>query len=332
VKDKEAKYYTTYEGDKVKCELCPRACVIKNGNAGICRGRMNKNGKLYATTYGECCSVAMDPIEKKPLYHFYPAQPILSIGTIGCNLKCCFCQNWQISQSTVSTRYISPEEIVDYARTHNSIGIAYTYNEPFVWYEYVLDTAKLIKSAGLKNVLVTNGFVNKAPLLELLPYIDAMNIDVKSIDDTFYKHTCGNGSLEPVLNTVKLAREHNCWIELTNLVIPGLNDKEEQIVKLIDWIIQELGDDIPVHFSRYFPHYKLDTPATPLAILQRIYEYASTRIKYVYIGNAWELEKDDTLCPECKNVIIRRMGYTVSTRNLKDGRCINCNTYISGRW
>ncbi|MDI6781547.1 MAG: AmmeMemoRadiSam system radical SAM enzyme, partial [bacterium] len=296
---KEAMYYTPKENDRVTCHICPRECVINEGKTGICRGRENHRGKLYAKTYGECSSIAMDPIEKKPLYHFYPGSKILSIGTVGCNLKCQFCQNWHISQASpgsVSTQNVSSEEIVKYAKKYNSIGVAYTYNEPFIWYEYVLDTAKMVKEAGLKNVLVTNGYVNEQPLLELLPYIDALNIDIKSIEDGFYQEVCGGVRLNPVLNTIRLAKKNGCWVELTNLVIPTLNDSFQQINNLISWILEEVGDSTPLHFSRYFPNYKMNLEPTPIATLKQIYHQASERLKYVYIGNAPEINMDNTRC------------------------------------
>jgi len=274
----------------------------------------------------------MDPIEKKPLYHFYPGSQILSIGTTGCNLKCQFCQNWHISQESVSTHQVSPEDIVKYAKKYNAIGVAYTYNEPFIWYEYVLDTAKMIKQEGLKNVLVTNGYVNEQPLLELLPYIDALNIDVKSIEDGFYQEICGGVRLNPVLNTIKLSKKNGCWVELTNLVIPTLNDSPLQINNLINWISEEIGDSVPLHFSRYFPNYKMNLPPTPLATLEQIYHQSLQRLKYVYIGNACEINGDNTCCPMCNRIVIKRKGYGISQYNLKDGRCGWCNSEINGQW
>lgn len=328
---KEALYYTQKENNKVACHLCPRECIISEGKAGICRGRINHDGRLYAKTYGECSSIAMDPIEKKPLYHFYPGSQILSIGTIGCNLKCQFCQNWHISQDIVPTKQISPEDIAKYAEEYNSIGVAYTYNEPSIWYEFVLDTARVVKQRGLKNVLVTNGYINELPLLELLPYIDALNIDLKSMEETFYYDICGKGQLDPVLNTIKIAKDNGCWIELTNLIIPTLNDSVDQIDNLICWILEELGDNVPLHFSRYFPQYKMNLPPTPISTLEKIYHQALQRLKYVYIGNACEIEGDNTYCPVCKQIVIKRKGYSISQYNLKNGRCMGCGFEMDGR-
>lgn len=329
---KEAQYYTPKENNQVVCHLCPRECVINEAKAGICRGRVNHEGKLYAKTYGECSSIAMDPIEKKTLYHFYPGSQILSIGTIGCNLRCQFCQNWHISQESVPTQQVSSEDIVEYAKRSNSIGVAYTYNEPSIWYEFVLDTARVVKQNGLKNVLVTNGYINELPLLELLPYIDALNIDLKSMEDSFYQGVCGGVKLNPVLNTIKSAKKSGCLVELTNLVIPTLNDESHQINSMIDWILEEIGDSVPLHFSRYFPQYKMNLPQTPISTLERIYHQASQRLKYVYIGNADEIGGDNTYCPSCKQIVIKRKGYSISQYNLKDGQCMGCNSKIAGRW
>jgi len=329
---KEAQYYTPKENNKVACHLCPRECVINEAKAGICRGRVNHEGKLYAETYGEYSSIAMDPIEKKPLYHFYPGSQILSIGTTGCNLKCQFCQNWHISQDSEPTQQVSTEDIVKHAKEYNSIGVAYTYNEPFIWYEFVLDTAKVVRQNGLKNVLVTNGYINELPLLELLPYIDALNIDLKSMEDAFYQVVCGGVKLDPVLNTIKSAKKNGCLVELTNLVIPGLNDAPLQINSMIDWILREIGDSVPIHFSRYFPQYKMNLPPTPLSILEKIYHQASQRLKYVYVGNAEGIGGDNTCCPVCKQIVIKRKGYSIAQYNLKNGRCPGCNSEIDGRW
>jgi len=280
---KEALYWE--KKDKaVHCLLCPHDCKIVNGLTGVCGVRQNIDGRLYTLVYGETTSVALDPIEKKPLYHYHPGEYILSLGTKGCNFKCPFCQNWAISQELEApTQKITPQWVVDKAKECKSFGIAYTYNEPFIWYEFVLDTAKLAKKEGLENVLVTNGYVNPAPLEEILPFIDAMNIDLKSIDDEFYRKYA-RGSLEPVLYTIKRSVK-DCHIELTNLVIPGLNDSDENFTRLVDWIYDNVGADVPLHFSRYFPCYKFDRPLTPKETLERAYKIAKKKLKNVYLGN-----------------------------------------------
>ncbi|MFA5148524.1 MAG: AmmeMemoRadiSam system radical SAM enzyme [Candidatus Omnitrophota bacterium] len=285
---KEALYWDSEvsgsAGVRAHCRLCPHECTIMNGLTGICGVRRNIDGKLYSLIYGEAASVALDPIEKKPLYHYHPGEYILSLGTKGCNFKCPFCQNWTISQDAgARTEKITPAWAVAKAKEHKSFGIAYTYNEPFIWYEFVLDTAKLAKKAGLENVLVTNGYVNPAPLKEMLPLIGAMNVDLKSIDDGYYRKYC-KGSLAPVLSTIKTAAR-SCHVEITNLVVTGLNDTDEDFRKLSDWICDNSGPDTPLHFSRYFPCYEMDLPATPKETLERAQAIAGKRLKYVHLGN-----------------------------------------------
>jgi pyruvate formate lyase activating enzyme len=323
----EAKYYKRLEEGKVRCFLCPQECVIKEGKRGFCRARENKGGKLYSLIYGETSSSGMDPIEKKPLYHFYPGRQILSLGTVGCNFACPYCQNWNISQAEAPTRRISPEEAVNLARENDSVGIAYTYSEPLVWYEYVLDTSRLARRENLVNVLVTNGFINKEPLKELLPFIQAMNIDVKSFREDFYKDIC-KGELAPVLRTAEMAKKSGVHIEITNLIIPTLNDKEEETRKLVDWVASSLGVDTPLHFSRYFPQYKFDLPATPVSTLDRAREIGLERLRYVYLGNVSQPEAEATYCYNCQEPLIERRGYTILKNEIKEGKCKYCGAEI----
>ncbi len=294
----EALYYEQLSESKVKCRLCPHGCVISPGRAGICNVRKNTGGKLIAVAFGRVSSVNLDPIEKKPLYYFHPGSMILSLGSLGCNLSCPFCQNYQIAKPLeyfagkdieeiihLVTDSISPKEAVEMAKNYGSsgnIGLAFTYNEPFIWFEYVLETAKLAKEEGLKNVLVTNGFVEEKPLLELLPYIDALNIDLKGPDDSVYKKL--GGRAEPVKRTIKLAAKQ-AHVELTNLIVTGLNDKKGQIEALVDWIFEEVGSDVPLHFSRYFPCYKYDEPKTSLETLKMAAGIAKAKLKHVHLGN-----------------------------------------------
>ncbi len=283
---REASYYQSLKGGKVKCLLCPNECLVPPGKCGSCGVRENRKGALYSLIYGETTSITLDPIEKKPLYHFYPGNYILSLGTKGCNFHCPFCQNYSISQNythLTDTLKITPQEAVNKAKELNSFGIAYTYNEPFIWYEFVFDTAKKAKEAGLKNVLVTNGYVKSEPRDEILPFIDAMNIDIKSVEEKFYRKIC-RGKLAPVLATAKKARE-TCHVEVTNLVIPTLNDSDENFAKLVDWVAVNLGRDVPLHFSRYFPHYRMNIPSTPLSTLKRAEEIARRKLEHVYLGN-----------------------------------------------
>ena len=281
---KEALFYEAKDNSGVQCHLCPHNCLIAEGKLGLCGVRENQKGKLYSLIYEEITSVALDPIEKKPLYQFHSGESIFSIGTKGCNLSCRFCQNWAISKDlNTPTEKLTSEFIIERAKQLNSFGIAYTYNEPFIWYEFVLDTAKLARKQGLKNILVTNGYVNLEPLRNILPFIDAMNIDLKSIEDKFYVNVCG-GKLTPVLDVIKESSNH-CHIELTNLIIPTLNDSEENLIKLVDWVYGNLGDSVPLHFSRYFPCYKLDIPPTPIATLKKARDIAKKKLKFVFLGN-----------------------------------------------
>jgi pyruvate formate lyase activating enzyme len=281
---KESVHCELLDQAKVKCLLCPNYCILKKDQKGKCGVRKNENGRLYSLIYGETTSIALDPIEKKPLYHFHPGKSILSLGTKGCNLKCPWCQNWTTSQSLdCPTESITSEQIIAKAKELDSFGIAYTYNEPFIWYEFVYDTARLAHKEGLKNVLVTNGYVNQKPLEEIIEFIDAANIDVKSMEEGFYKKYC-QGSLAPVLATCEFAAK-KCHIEITNLIVSTLNDKEENFQKLVDWIAEKLGEQTPLHFSRYFPAYKSNIPATVIATLQKAEEIAKKKLKHVYLGN-----------------------------------------------
>jgi len=285
--------------------------------------RKNIDGTLYATTYEEVTSVAMDPIEKKPLYHFYPGNNILSLGTLGCNFTCKFCQNWEISQSTVPTRHLGVEEAVAIAKEKGSIGAAYTYNEPWIWFEFVYDCARAMKEEGLRNVLVTNGFFNPEPLDMLLPYVDAMNIDIKSIRDDFYRELCG-ARLKPVLEAAVKAA-HNVHVEITNLVIPGYNDTEEEFEELSGWIADNLGPQTPVHLSAYTPRYQLGAEPTPPETLQRAHEIFKTRLWFVYLGNVRSETGNDTKCRQCGEVLVRRQGYFVEVLGLdREGMCNHC--------
>ena len=320
---KEALYYEKLDGGRVRCKLCPHSCTIADGKTGLCRVRRNEGGTLYSLMYGQVTSVAMDPVEKKPLYHFYPGRAILSVGTVGCNLGCLFCQNYTISQMEAATRALTSEEVVQAAVAQDSIGIAYTYNEPFIWFEYVLETAKLAREKGLKNVLVTNGFVQQEPLKELLPYVDALNVDIKSIRPEFYKKIC-RGQLEPVLETCKTAVK-SVHVEVTNLIIPGHNDSDEDFEKLAGWIAENLGRQTPTHLSAYFPCYKMTAPPTPLSTLEHAYDIFATHLDYVYLGNVRSSKGSNTMCRSCKATLIERVGYNTRIVGMRDdGTCAKC--------
>jgi len=321
-------FYDPPSDGRIHCRLCPHECRIADGKTGICRVRQHREGVLYALTYSQVTSVNLDPIEKKPLYHFYPGSVILSLGTLGCNLACDFCQNWEISQDTVPTRTLTPQQALEMAkRERANIGIAFTYNEPFIWYEYVHDTARLIHEAGLKNVMVTNGYVNEEPLRTLLPFIDAMNIDVKSYAEDFYRTLC-KGKAAPVRRTVEITHAAGCLVELTNLVIPGYNDSEEDIRALVDWVAG-VDPAIPMHFSRYHPAYKLTAPATPVATLERAYRIAKEKLRYVYLGNVMGASGEDTECPSCGATVVSRRGFTAQVTGLKAGKCAHCGADIN---
>ncbi|MCE5299481.1 MAG: AmmeMemoRadiSam system radical SAM enzyme [Spirochaetia bacterium] len=327
---REAKFWKKEPVNRARCVLCPHRCMITNNKSGICMARTNKDGVLYTKVYGELSSYAMDPIEKKPLYHFYPGTEIFSIGTWGCNLKCTFCQNWQISQQEVPTEHFEPADIVEVALSHNSVGVAYTYNEPFIWHEFVYDTAGEVRGKGLKNVLVTNGYVSEEPLKEMLPYIDAMNVDIKAGNDNFYREVC-SGRLAPVMRTVKTAVEAGVHVELTNLVIPTLNDRDD-IDRIVEWVAG-ISPDIPLHFSRYYPQYKMNIDPTEISMLAGAQEKARQKLKYVYTGNVpSESGGSDTECPKCKKQLIHREFYKVDVTGIKDGKCRHCGEPIAGRF
>lgn len=320
----------------VQCELCPRYCILAPGQKGECRIRVNIDGKLFALTYGHPCSIHIDPVEKKPLYHFLPGTPILSLATVGCNLHCKNCQNWEISQAEaadVETEYISPKDIVRLAIQFKCPSIAYTYTEPLAYYEYTLDCCKSAVEAEIKNVLVTAGFINEEPYKTLLPFVHSANIDLKGFSEKFYREVC-DGSLKPILKTIELTKNAGVELEITNLVIPTLNDKEEDFRELSKWIVSTLGADIPLHFSQFYPRYKMThLPPTPLETLIKAREIAiSEGLKYVYIGNVLHRESSITYCPNCKKELIERYGFNVIKNIVKDGKCPECGTSIYGVW
>lgn len=322
---KEASYYEKLEERRVLCHLCPKECVIAEGRRGFCGVRSNEKGALFSDVYNRMLACHLDPIEKKPLYHFHPGKSILSIGTKGCNLRCEFCQNWEMLESDSPGTYITSDEVAAMSDRGDSIGVAYTYNEPTIWYEFVQECARKVRLRGLKNVLVTNGYINMDPLEDLLPYIDAMNIDVKSMDPGFYKDVC-RATLEPVLDTCRRARR-DCHIEITNLLIPGYNDSDELISELVDFVA-ELGRDTPLHFSAYYPCYKMTAPPTPVETLRRAYEIAGERLDFVYLGNIRAEDSGRSCCPSCGGVVVERDGYITRITGLEEGRCSFCGKEI----
>lgn len=327
----EALFYKKYENDRVQCILCPHECTLKPGKTGNCKVRENKDGVLITHVYNKVSALNIDPVEKKPLYHFYPGKKILSIGEVGCNLHCRFCQNHHISQC-FATKFsgfqpLTSEQLVAKALLiPDNAGIAYTYNEPFTFYEFMYDTARLAQSKGLKNAAVSNGFINPGPLREILPLIDAFNIDLKAFDKKFYKKQA-KGKLKPVLKTLKIIARNGNHLEITNLVIPELNDDETNFEEMVKWISGELGPHVPLHLSRYFPQYKLTLPPTPPETLNRLFLIAKKHLKYVYIGNTAGGEHSSTWCPECGALLVERNLYhTVIAQPGFDGSCKSCGT------
>jgi len=322
---------------KVQCELCPKICLIEPGQSGECRVRINIDGVLHSVVYGFPCSVTpYDPVEKKPLFHFLPGTRILSIATVGCNLHCLNCQNWDISQKNPeesTAAFLPPERLVQLAKGNRYLSIAYTYSDPIIFYEYTYDTAKLAKKEGIRNVLVTAGYINPQPWKKLLEYVDAANIDLKFISDDLYRRIC-TGTLKPIQNALVMAKASGILVEVTNLVIPTLNDKPEQIRELARWIKANLGGETPLHFSRFFPRYKMKhLPPTSLKTLDTAREIAmSEGLTYVYIGNISSKEGQNTYCTGCKSLLIERSGYTILQNRLKNERCPDCRAEIYGVW
>ena len=321
----------------IECELCPKRCVIGPGQSGDCRIRVNLDGKLCASTYGYPAAVHVDPVEKKPLYHFLPGTPILSLATVGCNLHCKNCQNWEISQQNPedsTAQPLPPESIPRLAARYQCRSVAYTYTDPVVYYEYALDCAVKARDAGLKNVLVTAGYINQKPFTELCRVVDAANIDLKAMSDRFYQDICG-ATLKPVLDALVLAKSLGVLVEVTNLVIPTLNDADNDLLGLCSWVREYMGADTPLHFSRFSPHYKLrNLPPTPAQTLLRAREIArAVGLHYVYLGNIlWE-QAADTFCPGCEKPLVERQGFHVRANHITNGGvCDACGKRIHGVW
>lgn len=329
---KEALYYSKTEEieNAVQCFLCPHECVIPEGKEGLCQVRKNERGKLYSLIYEEFSSSYMEPVEKKPLYHFYPGRRILSLGTVGCNLRCKFCNQYNISQTGLEetpTHKMSADESVILAKEYLSLGIAYDYNEPIINFEYILEGMVKARRYGLKNVLVTNGFINEKPLMDLLLYIDAVSVDIKSFRNDFYKTVC-EGSLKPVLRTVEMIVKEGAHLEINVLLIPELNDSVGELEALVDWIYS-LGPSIPLHFSRCFPAYQMKKEVTPLTSLTRAKAIAQKKLKFVYLENTWEDNFNDTYCPFCEELLIKRGGQGVRILNLNKNKCGKCGREIN---
>jgi len=333
---KEALFYKKIEDNKVRCLLCRHHCTIDNGERGICNVRENRDGILYTLVYGLPCSYHVDPIEKKPLFHFFPGSKAFSIATVGCNFKCLHCQNYEISQISEKNKMIfgqslDPEDAIDLALKFHCKSISYTYTEPTVFYEYAFDMAKIAKNRGLYNNFVTNGYIEDEPLKNIRPYLDGANIDLKGFNKDFYRRQC-KAELNGVLETIKLYKSLGIWIEITTLIIPGYNDDEKEIKGIADFIKNEIGVETPWHVTAFYPTYKLlDAKRTPPKTLKKAREIGlESGLRYVYEGNIPGSEGEHTYCYNCKKPVIKRFGFSILEYNLKDGACIFCNTKIDG--
>jgi len=319
-----------------QCQICPRYCQIRENQRGQCLTRTNIKGKIHTLVYGKPCAVHLDPVEKKPLFHLLPKTQTFSIATAGCNLHCKFCQNWQMSQRApedLKSYDLSPQRVVDEALKSNAKSIAYTYTDPIIFYEYMMDIAKIAHKSNLLNLMITAGYINEEPLLELCPHIDAANIDLKGITEEYYRKMC-LATLTPVLNTLKIMQQQGIWIEITNLIVPTWNDKEKDLRDLCRWVYDNLGPDVPLHFSRFWPMHKLkNLPPTPIETLELAWDIAKKEgINYTYLGNVPGHDGNNTYCPEDKKLLIKRQGYQILENNLINGKCQYCNKKIPGIW
>lgn len=349
----KARLYEKLEQNQVKCTACAHYCRIVEGRTGVCGVRMNHQGDLYLMVYGKASAVNVDPIEKKPLFHFLPGTEIFSVGTVGCNFACDFCQNWDLSQSAKEVQKklkdknermlrlgklveygqeLPPHKIVEYCLKNNIPSIAYTYNEPVIFFEYLYDTAKLAHSEGIKNIFVSNGYESEEALNKIHPYLDAMNVDLKSFSEEFYSKTC-KAHLDPVLNTIKRAYDMGVWIEVTTLVIPGENNSDEELQSIAKFVA-DVSISIPWHVTAFTPNYKMNQkPPTPPESLQRAYKAGkSAGLKYVYTGNVFDDERQSTYCPKCNHMNIGRDWHSVTKNEIGQGNCSKCGTDIEGVW
>jgi len=332
----EVMFYKKLPEKKIECGICPRSCKIAPLERGYCGNKENRDGTYYTLVYGAVCAAHVDPIEKKPLFHYMPGSPAFSIATAGCNFECRFCQNWQIAQyrpEQVSSEYMPPEKVVEMARLSGSRTIAYTYSEPVVFYTFMYDTARLARRQGIGSVMISNGYINPGPMEKLCQVLTGVKIDLKAFTQEFYKNTC-SGELKPVLDTLKLLKRLGMWTEIVVLIVPTLNDSEDDIRRMSRWILENLGPDVPVHFTRFHPSYKIkNLPPTPLSTLETAHSAAmDTGLHYVYLGNVWGHPAENTYCPKCRKMVIRRMGYKVAEMHIRDGKCAFCGAGIAGVW
>ncbi|OHB69644.1 MAG: AmmeMemoRadiSam system radical SAM enzyme [Planctomycetes bacterium RBG_16_41_13] len=332
----EARHYKKLEDTRVQCVLCPRECTIAELERGYCGVRENRNGTYYTLVHSRVCVLNADPIEKKPLFHFLPGTRAYSIATAGCNVECKFCQNWQISQyrpeQTDSIR-LTPEDVMNEAKSGRCKTIAYTYSEPVVFYEYMYDTAKLTGKNGLNNVMISNGYIQEKPLRELCQYLSAVKIDLKSFTEKFYKDVCA-GELKPVLQTLKTLKDIGIWFEIVVLIIPTLNDSEAEFREMCKWVKNELGPEVPIHFTRFQPTFRIkNLPPTPVKTLENARKIAlDAGLLFPYVGNVPGHNGENTYCPHCQHILIRRAGYRILENHIKDNKCKDCETVIPGIW
>ncbi len=334
---REALYYDRLGGNKIRCRVCPKECVVGDRERGFCGVKENQGGRYYTLVYGQCAAVNLDPIEKKPLFHFLPSSAAFSIATAGCNFDCKDCQNWEISQvrpeQVKDPINLPPDQVVSLAKRYSARSIAYTYSEPVVFYEYMLDTAKAGQAQGIKSIMISNGYIRPEPMKQLAPYLAAIKIDLKSISNSFYKTYCV-GEVDPVLDTLKLVHKLGKWLEVVYLVVPTLNDGEGTVRQMCQWVKANLGSEVPLHFSRFIPNYQLKKlPPTPYETLQRCRKIArETGINFVYVGNVPGESNVSTWCPRCGKIVVRRSGFQVLEVNLRNGACKYCARKIPGVW
>jgi len=332
-----ARHYKKLEEMRVECQLCPRKCRIADRERGYCGVRENRGGDYFTLIYSRVVALHIDPIEKKPLFHFRPGSQALSLATVGCNIECKFCQNWNISQfrpEQVKAATITPDQMVGIAIERKVKIIAYTYSEPVIFYEYMDDVAAQGMRRGVDSVMISNGYIQAEPMRELLPHLAAVKIDLKAFTEKFYDEVCSGGKLQPVMDTLKLLAASGKWYEIVVLIIPTLNDAPDEIRQMARWIKSELGPDVPVHFSRFYPTYKIkNLPPTPVSTLERCHSIAREEgLNYVYCGNVPGHPTESTYCPACNKTIIKRFGYTILENHIKDGKCAYCKHAIPGVW
>lgn len=332
----EARYYKKLDRNQIQCTLCPWQCVVSAGKRGYCDVRLNQDGTYYSLVYGQIATHHNDPIEKKPFYHFLPGSLAFSIATAGCNVECKYCQNWELAQRPVEEVYsvsLSPQKIVQAARETGCTSIAYTYNEPTIFTEFMIDIAAMGREKGIQSVVVSNGFINKRPLLDLCKVIDGYKVDLKAFSEECYKQVV-HGRLAPVLDTLLVLKQEEVWTEIVYLIVPTLNDSDKELTEMVKWVYRELGPDVPVHFSRFYPMYKLkNLPPTPVSTLEKARNIGlDAGLHFVYMGNIPGHEGENTICPNCQEMVIGRIGYRISKNKIINGKCGFCGQTIAGVW